>query len=100
MLGSHMMRQEAVAVVLCSQRAWQCSACAHHVDGWVHLLMSTHGCLLVVVCAAAEALAHPYFSAAPPPTPGHRLPKPPLREDNPLQVREQLQQTAQNTLQR
>jgi hypothetical protein len=42
----------------------------------------------VSVCnAAAEALSHPYFSAAPPPTPAHRLPKPPLREDNPLQVR-------------
>lgn len=34
---------------------------------------------------AAEALAHPYFSAAPAPTPVQRLPKPPLREDNPLQ---------------
>jgi hypothetical protein len=37
--------------------------------------------------AAAEALAHPYFSNAPPPTPRAQLPKPPLREDNPLQVR-------------
>ncbi|KIY95136.1 hypothetical protein MNEG_12825 [Monoraphidium neglectum] len=35
--------------------------------------------------AAAEALAHPYFSNAPPPTPRAQLPKPPLREDNPLQ---------------
>ncbi|GBF90178.1 cyclin-dependent kinase [Raphidocelis subcapitata] len=34
---------------------------------------------------AAEALAHPYFSNAPPPTPAGQLPKPPLREDNPLQ---------------
>jgi hypothetical protein len=38
------------------------------------------------VPAAADALKHPYFSAAPPPTPAHRLPKPPLREDNPLTV--------------
>jgi hypothetical protein len=35
---------------------------------------------------AAEALKHPYFSSEPPPTPPHRLPHPPLREDNPLQV--------------
>ncbi|WIA09012.1 hypothetical protein OEZ85_008426 [Tetradesmus obliquus] len=34
--------------------------------------------------SAAEALRHPYFSSAPPPTPPERLPKPPLREDNPL----------------
>lgn len=38
------------------------------------------------MCAAAEALSHPYFLSAPPPTPPHRLPHPPLREDNPLQV--------------
>lgn len=41
---------------------------------------------LCLLCAAAQALSHPYFTAAPPPTPAHRLPKPPLREDNPLQV--------------
>eukprot|EP00878_Enallax_costatus_P030464 GHUV01033169.1.p1 GENE.GHUV01033169.1~~GHUV01033169.1.p1 ORF type:complete len:315 (+),score=86.77 GHUV01033169.1:287-1231(+) len=35
---------------------------------------------------ATEALQHPYFSNAPAPTPPGKLPKPPLREDNPLQV--------------
>lgn len=42
--------------------------------------------LLFFLCAAAQALQHPYFNNAPAPTPPDRLPKPPLREDNPLAV--------------
>eukprot|EP00877_Chromochloris_zofingiensis_P015175 jgi/Chrzof1/9911/Cz04g20160.t1 len=34
--------------------------------------------------SAEEALNHPYFTNAPAPTPPSQLPKPPLREDNPL----------------
>jgi hypothetical protein len=37
------------------------------------------------ITTATEALAHPYFTNAPAPTPPSQLPKPPLREDNPLQ---------------
>jgi cyclin-dependent kinase 7 len=35
--------------------------------------------------SARQCLAHPYFSNAPAPTPAAQLPRPPAREDNPLQ---------------
>ena len=34
--------------------------------------------------SAEQCLAHPYFTNSPAPTPPSQLPKPPLREDNPL----------------
>ena len=36
--------------------------------------------------AVEDALAHPYFRAAPRPTPPEQLPKPPVRAHNPLNL--------------
>jgi len=43
-------------------------------------------CPPIECSAAIEALAHPYFTNAPLPVEPSGLPKPPLREDNPLQA--------------